>query len=413
MSMADDAEVVSELLDAGLTAQDVSDDENVETEDELSELDMSDDEPCEEMNTIRENHKLPKICNISQVCHDFVLMFGFGLIYRAFCRKTKKSYIGQTIQQFKKRIGDHFSAARNRPKGAFHLALRKYGAEAFEWEILMVTNVNSLNHFEEMFISGFGSLTPNGYNIMSKSEYAFSGQAKGRRKEEDADLPRYISSRVSISENGTRSCGYICKLPNGKTKQIMHNSVTMEKKLELIKEWMAVARKDSSNTTRKRVTSATGVNDLPLGMYLEMGKGYYIQVKGYPKKKFCKQTMTMTEKKQSALAYLEYIVSPRSTPDYEKYRGGVKMREEDKKEIVFEGAYSEGSQSLYEPPPARKLPKYIRYRPAKGNRSEGLRVEITIDKKVAFSKSTFSGTFEQKLAKAKSFVDQAREQGII
>lgn len=59
------------------------------------------------------------------------------------------------------------------------------------------------------------------------------------------------------------------------------------------------------------------------------------------------------------------------------------------------------------------LPKYIHYRPARGNRKDGLRVEIKVNKKVVFCKTTHAGTFEEKLAKAKGFVQQAVSEGII
>lgn len=59
------------------------------------------------------------------------------------------------------------------------------------------------------------------------------------------------------------------------------------------------------------------------------------------------------------------------------------------------------------------LPKYIHYRPARGNRKDGLRVEIKVNKKVVFCKDTYAGTFEEKLTKAKSFVQKAVSEGII
>lgn len=61
----------------------------------------------------------------------------------------------------------------------------------------------------------------------------------------------------------------------------------------------------------------------------------------------------------------------------------------------------------------KDLPKYIHYRPARGNRKDGLRVEIKVNKKVVFCKDTYAGTFEEKLAKAKGFVQQAVDADII
>lgn len=236
---------------------------------------------------------------------------------------TRKSYIGQTVQRFAKRKNDHLQSARRKPKGVFHLALRKYGEEAFDWEILMITNEDSLNHFEEMLIRGFGTVVPAGYNILAKSENVSSDRAGSRVKEEDANLPKYVVSCVSMSKKGVKSFGYRCQLPNGLSKTIVHSSMTMQTKLELLEKWMNEAKKNTVIQDKKRVTSSTGVNDLPLGVYVECDKGYYVQVKGFPKKKFCKKILSMTEKKTLAIDYLKRITSTTSVPDLVKYQSGV------------------------------------------------------------------------------------------
>ena len=310
-----DAEIIDKLLNAEVTDEEVK-----QFEDDVHGDEASPSETASVSDGEIVIHPLTKHYQ------KFVPKHGQGLIYRAYCRKTKKSYIGQTIQRFQKRKNDHLFDARKKPKGAFHLALRKHGPDAFDWEILIVTNAKSLNHFEEMFISGFDSVVPNGYNILSKSDHVSSEKALTRKKEDDSCLPKYIISCESVSKKGVRSSGYFCKLPNGKSKRIVHRGMTMEKKLELLKEWMADAKKDCPRTnSRKRATTATGINDLPFGVYLESGKGYYVQVKGFPKKKFCRQTVNMTEKKALALAYLQHVMSPSSVPDYEKYHCGVKI----------------------------------------------------------------------------------------
>lgn len=56
-----------------------------------------------------------------------------GVIYKATCLITGKSYIGQTIKSLEERKREHYKAKDNFP---FHLALKKYGPENFNWEIL-------------------------------------------------------------------------------------------------------------------------------------------------------------------------------------------------------------------------------------------------------------------------------------
>ena len=55
-----------------------------------------------------------------------------GVIYKATCSITGKSYIGQTIH-YEQRIKEHL---KTKDGSHFHNALAKYGPDAFTWEIL-------------------------------------------------------------------------------------------------------------------------------------------------------------------------------------------------------------------------------------------------------------------------------------
>ena len=61
----------------------------------------------------------------------------------------------------------------------------------------------------------------------------------------------------------------------------------------------------------------------------------------------------------------------------------------------------------------KDLPKYIHYRPARGGRNEGLRVEVKVARKVIFCKNFHAGTYAEKLQKAKECVTSAKAEGII
>ena len=90
-----------------------------------------------------------------------------GLIYRVHCPLTQKSYIGQSID-FENRMKDHVNKAlRGVIKTPFASALKKYGPEAFDWEILSLCyNREELNAREHYYIKQFRSLVgQNGYNI--------------------------------------------------------------------------------------------------------------------------------------------------------------------------------------------------------------------------------------------------------
>ena len=62
--------------------------------------------------------------------------FRLGLIYLAICTKTDKPYVGLTTTSFRQRISGHLSDARRGRDTRFCRAIRKHGADAFDWHIL-------------------------------------------------------------------------------------------------------------------------------------------------------------------------------------------------------------------------------------------------------------------------------------
>lgn len=89
------------------------------------------------------------------------------IIYCATNRLNGKKYIGQTVQTLAIRMSNHMAKARNGYKGAFCNAIRKYGADAFEWTRLdTASDIEELNAREEYYIAAYETRRPKGYNIM-------------------------------------------------------------------------------------------------------------------------------------------------------------------------------------------------------------------------------------------------------
>ena len=88
------------------------------------------------------------------------------IIYKATSKTTGKIYIGQTKQTLKERINQHNSHAFNSQSNYhFHNAIRKYGPNDFQYEIIE-DNINSaelLNEREKYWIEFYDSYN-NGYN---------------------------------------------------------------------------------------------------------------------------------------------------------------------------------------------------------------------------------------------------------
>ena len=92
------------------------------------------------------------------------------IIYKAENLITKKSYIGKTIRTLNKRKLEHISRVSYR-KSYFHNALKKYGLNAFKWQVVEKgKNELELNILEQHYIQYYKTKYPNGYNLTSGGE---------------------------------------------------------------------------------------------------------------------------------------------------------------------------------------------------------------------------------------------------
>jgi group I intron endonuclease len=87
-------------------------------------------------------------------------------IYKFTHIESGKIYIGQTIQNPRKRMLEHISGSKyTSKKHHFHNALRKYGVDAFTWEVIATANsLEELNLLEEKYVIEYNSINY-GYNL--------------------------------------------------------------------------------------------------------------------------------------------------------------------------------------------------------------------------------------------------------
>ena len=86
-----------------------------------------------------------------------------GLIYMLTCRISQRSYIGQTMRSFKKRLSEYKSCKHQH---GIHRAIRKHGLDNFD-KIILHDNVpfKDLNVLEKHCIWIYNTMAPNGYNL--------------------------------------------------------------------------------------------------------------------------------------------------------------------------------------------------------------------------------------------------------
>lgn len=100
-----------------------------------------------------------------------------GEIYLITNKVNNKKYVGQTHSHFKNgtvygyknRFKRHISNANstncNNKSRALYSAIRKYGKENFDIELLETTDTNVLDNREKHYIKHYNTLCPNGYNL--------------------------------------------------------------------------------------------------------------------------------------------------------------------------------------------------------------------------------------------------------
>lgn len=106
-------------------------------------------------------------------------------IYKWTHKESGMTYIGQSVQDPNRRRLEHISNARHTKKTYhFHNAIRKYGVDAFDWEVIaLALSIDELNYLEDFYIKKFNSIE-NGYNLREGGKNKLhSNESKKRMSE--------------------------------------------------------------------------------------------------------------------------------------------------------------------------------------------------------------------------------------
>lgn len=111
-----------------------------------------------------------------------------------------KCYVGQTVGSLRQRRNNHISAAKAyRDNCYFHNAIRKYGADNFDWIILHddITDIDFLNRLEIYYI-GYYDTFENGYNLTlgGGGMVGYTPSTKTRKKLSEAGKGRKQSTKT-------------------------------------------------------------------------------------------------------------------------------------------------------------------------------------------------------------------------
>lgn len=138
-------------------------------------------------------------------------------IYKVKNNVNGKIYIGFT-QDFERRKSAHISLSNRGSTTKFHRALRKYGEEAFEWEIVFQgkDEYHILNWAEPFFIKEYDAFSKNGYNMTSGGENGATQSDETKRKRSESltgekhplfgkNHSQKSKEKMSVSHGGDRN----------------------------------------------------------------------------------------------------------------------------------------------------------------------------------------------------------------
>lgn len=161
-----------------------------------------------------------------------------GYIYLIKNTVNGKCYVGQTIHAPDKRINRHLNCT-SRGSSLLAKAVKKYGRDAFEFEILHEVFDFALDALEVQEIKNHNSLSPNGYNLESGGNSNKTITPESRRKMSEAQKG---NTNAKGKKRSAETCRKISEVQKGRK----HSTETRRKMSESLK-----GRKPSDEHRRK------------------------------------------------------------------------------------------------------------------------------------------------------------------
>lgn len=121
------------------------------------------------------------------------------IIYKATNKINGKNYIGQTRHSLEKRKQVHLRNARNGVNTHFYQAIRKYGEDSFDWEIICTAkDKQTLNELETYYIGKYDSIK-HGYNMVDGGDNNIMDIENAKTKHDEAMASLSVRTKISNS----------------------------------------------------------------------------------------------------------------------------------------------------------------------------------------------------------------------
>lgn len=134
-----------------------------------------------------------------------------AIVYRLTCRVNGKVYIGITCKSLEKRWQVHVRPTVLKRGGALQLAIRKYGPDAFDREVLEIVAVDQAPERERELIAAHNSMVPHGYNMTAGGEQhpggTLSQEVRAKISAANSGKPGRVWSPEAIAEMSAKQRG--------------------------------------------------------------------------------------------------------------------------------------------------------------------------------------------------------------
>lgn len=121
------------------------------------------------------------------------------IIYKATNKINGKCYVGQTRHSLEYRKRLHLSKARQGLDTHFYQAIRKYGEDNFEWEIICsAKDKQTLNELETFYITKYDSIK-HGYNMVDGGDNNIMDVESVKNKHDEVMRSEEVRKKISDS----------------------------------------------------------------------------------------------------------------------------------------------------------------------------------------------------------------------
>jgi len=176
-------------------------------------------------------------------------------IYKIINKANGKHYIGQT-NDLEKRWKGHLQCAENESGYLLHSAIRKYGPENFEFEMIEACKDEDANDLEKKWILHYESFVK-GYNLTSGGDAEFKRSEVTIQKMSESKRGHEVSEETRKKIGDANRGRVMSKETREKMSQSRKGHEVSEKTREKIRE--KHVGKNVSEETRKRISeSKTG-----------------------------------------------------------------------------------------------------------------------------------------------------------